>query len=291
MRAGSIPSVKSLKDIFFDEQGCITWLFEQAILEDVTTCDECAGNVKRYGKMFKCTHVTCKNCWSIFRATFFAGMRIKCCEALYMCYLWLTGCSAATMLAHTGHSAHTVSSYNGFFRQLVASTLDSDDMIIGGAGIVVQVDETKMGRRKYNKGHRVEGAWVIVGVELTDERRVFAEVMEDRSASTIADVLSRHIAEGSILHTDCWRGYTPVAEQFGIKHQTVNHSVGFKDENTGVHTNHVEGTNYALKRAVPPRNRTREHLQPFLLEFVWMGKNEDHLWQSLVDALRDVVYE
>jgi hypothetical protein len=82
---------------------------------------------------------------------------------------------------HTGHSSPTVTAFNGYFRQLVASTLESDDTIIGGEGIVVQVDETKMGKRKYNRGHRVEGAWVIVGVEITEERRVFAEVVSDRS--------------------------------------------------------------------------------------------------------------
>jgi hypothetical protein len=67
--------------------------------------------------------------------------------------------------------------------------LDTDDQIIGGKGIIVQVDETKMGKRKYHRGHRVDGAWVLVGVEITPERGIFAEVVEDRTISTIAEVL------------------------------------------------------------------------------------------------------
>jgi len=179
------------------------------------------------------------------------------------------------MLAHTGHTAHTVSAYNGFFRQLVTSMLDSEDTVIGGPGVVIQVDETKMGQRKFHRGHRVAGAWVLVGVEESAERRMFAEVVADRSAETIAEILGRHVAEGSKLQTDCWRAYRPVAEMYGIEHRTVNHSLGFKDYVMGVHTNHVEGTNYAIKRAVPPRNRTQRHLQPFLSEFIWRRKNAE----------------
>jgi transposase-like protein len=168
--------------------------------------------------------------------------------------------------------------------------LDSDDTLIGGQGIVVQVDETKMGKRKHHRGHRVDGAWVIVGVELTENRRVFAEVVEDRSSDTIIRVLSGHIAQGSILHTDCWRGYTCLSQVFGIEHMTVNHSIGFKDEQTGVHTNHVEGTNYALKRSIPPRCRTSSLLQPMLSEFIWRRKNVATLWSSFIDVLKDVEY-
>ena len=134
--------------------------------------------------------------------------------------------------------------------------VDTDDVVIGGAGIVVQVDETKIGKRKYHRGHRVDGAWDVVGVEKTPTRLVFAEVVADRSAATIEGVLYRHIAAGSIVQTDCWRGYSGVAGGLGLEHHTVNHSDWFRDPTTGVETNTVEGTNFAIKRSIPIRNRT-----------------------------------
>ena len=223
--------------------------------------------------------------------SFFAGSRLKCSAVVHLAYLWLTNCSSSTVQMHTGHSTATVSAYNGYFRQLVSSALDSYDAIIGGQGIVVQVDETKMGKRKYHRGHRVKGAWVVVGVELTEERRVFAEVVPDRSGDTIAHVLGRHIAEGSILHTDCWRAYGTVASIYGLEHCTVNHSEGFKDGETGVHTNHVEGTNFAIKRTVPIRNRTASFLPLYLSEFVWRRKCSEGMWEAFIEALKDVDYD
>ncbi len=32
---------------------------------------------------------------------------------------------------------------------------------IGGPGHVVEIDETKIGKRKYNKGRLVEGQWIL----------------------------------------------------------------------------------------------------------------------------------
>lgn len=115
-------------------------------------------------------------------------------------------------------------------------------------------------------------------------------MVSNRSTSTIVEVLSRHVIEGSTILTDCWKGYASLDKIFNIVHETVNHKKWFKDPHTGTHTNTVEGTNYALKRHVPPRNRTEDDLPGFLHEFVWRRKNRHRLWEAFLDALRNVVY-
>lgn len=51
---------------------------------------------------------------------------------------------------------------------------------IGGPEKTVEIDESKFGRRKNWKGHRVEGVWVFGGIE-RESGRVFMECVEKRS--------------------------------------------------------------------------------------------------------------
>lgn len=191
----------------------------------------------------------------------------------------------------TGHSSKTVTAFFGHFRHLIGATLLEEDQMIGGPGIIVEVDETKLGKRKYNRGHRVEGAWILVGVERTVERRVFLVHVVDRSSGTLLGAIARHVAPGSIIYTDMWKGYSPINEILGLEHFTVNHSLHFSDPQTGVNTNTVEGTNNGLKYHIHARNRSADGIDEHLLEFVWRRKNGSCLWEAFLKALKDIHYD
>jgi hypothetical protein len=70
-------------------------------------------------------------------------------------------------------------------RQLTGDALDEEDIVVGGPGVIVELDESKFGKRKHNRGHRVDGVWVFGGVERTSERKVFLRVVERRDAHTL----------------------------------------------------------------------------------------------------------
>jgi hypothetical protein len=61
----------------------------------------------------------------------------------------------------TGCSSKTVQAFEGFCRQLVSADLQEEDTIVGGDGIIVEIDECKLGKRKYNRGHMVDGVWSV----------------------------------------------------------------------------------------------------------------------------------
>jgi transposase-like protein len=220
----------------------------------------------------------------------FYGSMLKSNKILFLAHLWLNQVSSSSSQSITGFSQHTITSFYAHFRRLVASTLEEEHIVIGGQDIIVEVDETKLGRRKYNRGHRVEGVWVVVGVERTEARRVFLVAVEDRSAATLSEIIRNHVLPGSIVHTDLWRGYSGV-EELGLEHRTVNHFIGFIDEETGVHTNTVEGTNHALKLQVPIKCRSRNGIDDHLLEFMWRRKHAGTLWNSFIAAIRDIHYD
>ena len=70
---------------------------------------------------------------------------------------------------------------------------------IGGDGVVVEVDEMKLGTVKYNRGHREEGAWVVNGIERTAQRRVFSVHVERRDAATLQRVILSHVQENQLF--------------------------------------------------------------------------------------------
>jgi len=41
---------------------------------------------------------------------------------------------------------------------------------LGGVGEVVEIDESKFGKRKYHRGKRVEGTWVFGGYQRSNGR-------------------------------------------------------------------------------------------------------------------------
>lgn len=280
-----IPPVKELRDILFDEENCIEFLFSNEILYNQKRCDICNSFYKRKKKLFCCRNESCGKSVSIFKDSFFAKSRLKCSEILFIGYLWLSGSSSKVIKNLTGHSQHTITDFISFYDQLVASNIDADDTRIGGQGIIVEIDESKMGKRKYNRGHRVDGVWIVGGVERTTERRCFALSVMDRTAETLRAIISSHVNPGSIVYTDMWRGYQDL-ESLGLIHQTVNHSEHFRDPVTGVHTNTVEGMWNGVKMNVPARKGMDEKL----LTFIWKRKHSANLWNGLIDALKNTAY-
>ena len=86
-------------------------------------------------------------------------------------FLWLTKTLNTAMMTQVGVSTATITNWANHLRCLVTwdiENLDLADAHIGGDGVIVEIDESKFGKRKYNnRGHRVEGVWVVGGVEIT----------------------------------------------------------------------------------------------------------------------------
>lgn len=61
---------------------------------------------------------------------------------------------------------------------------------------MVKIHENKLGNRKYNKGHRVEGVLVIVCVEKTPDKRFFCKELSNKKEKITKNILSIYLRRG-----------------------------------------------------------------------------------------------
>ncbi|XP_022161700.1 uncharacterized protein LOC111027609 [Myzus persicae] len=98
---------------------------------------------------------------------------------------------------------------------------------------------SRNGRRKYHRGHRVEGQWIFGGIE-QESGLCFLVPVERRDKVTLLSLIKDWILPGTCIISDCWKAYDCLEEE-GFRHLTVNHSIQFVNLDTGAHTNNVEG--------------------------------------------------
>jgi transposase-like protein len=285
----SLPSLFDIVELLTNEEAAKRFILQRKILYAKPLCSACGGPTKRKRDLWACIKKSCAKTISIHHGSFFMHSNLKCNQTLIVTYLWLSKVKVNSIITMTGHSSGTIAAYIKHLNQVVAGDVDEEDCSVGGDQVVVEIDECKIAKRKYHRGHRVEGAWVVGGVERTELRKVFVEVVEDRSAVTLRDIISRRVKPGSIVHTDLWRGYSNL-EDFGVTHETVNHSLHFKDPMTGIHTNTIEGTWSGLKHHIPIRNRNRGSVEEHLLTFIWRRQNSSRLWDVFFVALANTHY-
>ncbi|CAG8855771.1 8811_t:CDS:2, partial [Gigaspora margarita] len=70
-------------------------------------------------------------------------------------------------------------------QELVIDTFKDESNKIGGKDVVIQINKFKFSRHKYNCRRRVNGVWVIEGIEITNEKRCFLITLEKRNIETI----------------------------------------------------------------------------------------------------------
>jgi len=162
--------------------------------------------------------------------------------------------------------------------------LQFEDDMIGGPGIVVEIDESKFSKRKYNTGRSLRERWVF-GVIERESRRMFFTYVQDRREETLIPIILRRIRQGSVIHCDMFRSYINL-EDHGYTVFRVNHSENFVDPLTGARTQKIESTWGKLKRFLRSiGSNLGEHVEEYILEAMYRSKHGENLFNSL---LRDI---
>lgn len=230
------------------------------------------------------THTTKK---SIRCGSWFSGSKLPLTTVSKITYLWVIKAEPVAIICQTGVNKNTVTDWLQFCRDVCVEICSRTNETIGGPGTIVEIDEAKFGRRKYNRGRRVEGHWVFGGVE-RGSRKSFFKIVENRSKDVLLGIIKEFILPGTTIVSDCWRAYDCLSDE-GYIHLRVNHSYNFRDPDTGAHTNSIEGTWSAIRRGLRATRSAEDQFDSFLAEYMWRRKHGHLKRHDLYNAfIRDV---
>lgn len=137
---------------------------------------------------------------------------------------------------------------------------------LGGAGKVVEVDETYVGGKTTGMDWRKRKT-VVMGM-MERDGDVMLKVVDDNTRASVMPQVTKNVIEGTEVHTDELRSYRG-AQMAPYTHKTVNHS---KDEYVGPDgetTNSIENFFGHLKRSLKGthNNVSPKYLEAYVKEF------------------------
>lgn len=115
-------------------------------------------------------------------------------------------------------SSATVVDWSNYLREVCVHAVTSRSRKLGVPGKTVEIDEAKIGHRKYNRGRIVEGNWVF-GIIERESRECFMVPVKKRDSDTLLPIIRDHILPGTTVISDCWRAYNCLQSE-GFHHLT-----------------------------------------------------------------------
>ncbi|XP_073996842.1 uncharacterized protein isoform X1 [Rhodnius prolixus] len=203
---------------------------------------------------------------SVRKGSWFERSKIAIVDVLLMTEFFVMQRTQSDLRFELGFSERTVCDWRSFYREVCMEIVLNESSMLGGFGKIVEIDESKFGKKKYNRGKHENGRWVFGGVE-RGSNKCFFRVVETRDKGTLLDVIKTFILPGSTIYSDCWKSYDCLEDE-GFQDLKVNHSLNFKDPETGVHNNAIEGTWSSIKRQLPRRTTTGQ-FDSYLAEYMW----------------------
>lgn len=248
---------------FPDESSCLQKVFD-AKFGDHGCCPHC-GEVGGWGKVVgtkKFFH-KCRKQISPLKDTVLYRSNISISAFFYTILLFSNFSSGVRssfvrkQLGLTPRSSHVLCNRV----RLHMAAYDRPDKV-GGVGKEVEVDEVQL---RHVRLPGVDRHMSVCVVGIAFEGKVIAGITRDRTRNTLHDIILRHVKPGSTIITDDWTGYKGLRD-YGYKHKTVNHSIGYFNE-YGVSTCNIDSYWATLRRVIRLYRQVATHnLWLFLAE-------------------------
>lgn len=172
---------KTIYAILADEGKLVSFLQMHGVLGKPPACPNCNKPCKLYTDKYRyrCTNLltlggankvkkqkrVCSFEVGAKKGTFFEKANLPLETICEFVFVWLAHKPKQEwMESEFGMSSKTVVDWANFCREVCLVSLIDTSEKIGGPGKIVEIDECKMGKRKYNRGRIIDGQWIFRGI-------------------------------------------------------------------------------------------------------------------------------
>ncbi|XP_068234733.1 uncharacterized protein [Palaemon carinicauda] len=285
---GWVNSILVLRDNLKEINFVIKQSQEHGVIDKEHKCGHCDNKCQLDSKrwVWRCQKKVaigkqkakkCNYSVAVFKGGWLSQAKVKAGDNLFFSGVYLDKIFTYEFIRREiGWTNNTISDWCNFIREVLENYCEVVRKPIGGPGKTVEIDESKFGKRKYNKGRTVDGQWVFGGI-CRETREFFAEPVLTRDREPLLAIIKIYVFPGTTIISDCWKAYYYLGIE-GFDHQTVNHTYNFVDPETGAHTNTIERQWRSYKEWLPKFGRKKYHFRGYLARFYFLSR-----WKSLID--------
>ena len=288
----TFKSLIQLNDYFKEEKTCCEFLAHQIWDGGKPVCPFCNSTKIYIGKSrstkpskkdipeYQCANKECTKKFSVTTGTIFHSTKIPLrtwYAAIYLITAHKKGISSlqlATDLQVTQKTAwHINHRIRAMFKdsapELLRDVVQLDETLVGGKNKNRHADK----KIPHSQGRSSKGKTTVFGARSLGGK-IKTQVIPNVEAETIIPIVEKWVEKGSIMVTDEWRSYKPLAENFF--HIAVNHSEG-QYASGAFSSNGVENFWSLFKRGIIGiyHQVSPKHLHRYSTEFSYRYNSRD----------------
>lgn len=279
-----------------DDNAALKFLQDHGIIlatdeGEIPTCPNCDSklNFDENRKALRCfrkykdkTSKRTKRCdfyVSIFNGSFLSGSHLRPSQILLFVCSWLQkNWCHETVLQNLEMDRRSSTDWRSFCSEVTEFWFDNQERI-GGVDVSVEIDETLITKRKYNRGRALQQVWLFGGIERISKKRFIVPLIDGeikpipRNKETLISLIKKFIRPGSTIYSDLWKAYDTLHDE-GYVHFRVNHSLNFVDpDNCAVHTQNIERLWRDVKENIKRPGIRTEYIKQYLGRYLFLKEN------------------
>lgn len=242
--------------LFDDTKLFIDFLKETRLIKPQLMCEKCNVPMQVKGRavvsdgfIWLCSHKSddkkCTVNRSLRTGSWFSKSGLKLFEIFLLTYEIVKGTRARDIESEYYFATNTLADYRQYVREVVTEYLISKSEKIGGTGKVVELGESKFGKRKKGKV-KIEEVYFFGGFE-QGSGKVFLVASEDNSLEMVTSAIENFVLPGTKVRSDFWKSKESFPED-NLDSITQNSGITF-DASCGL-----------VKCSVPWHSRSDDYL-------------------------------